>query len=124
MDAQKKLLILYDGNCALCCAKKDFLVRRDPRKQLDFADIRSADFHRLEIPVSQEALEKEIHCLLPDGRILRAMDVIRAAYVKIGIGWLAAPTGWPLLRPIFDRLYQLVARNRLKINRFFKNGKR
>ena len=119
MEDRKKLLILYDGNCALCCAKKEFLIRRDHKNKLAFADIHSDDFLKLKIPISQDALEKEIHCLMPDGQILKAMDVIRAAYIKIGIGWLAKPTGWPLLHPVFDWLYQWLARNRLKINRFF-----
>ena len=124
MKRSDKLLILYDGNCPICCAKRDFLQRRDRQNKLAFADIRSNDFPALEIPVSMEMLEKEIYSITPDGQILRAMEVIRAAYAEIGIGWLISPTGWPLLRPLFDRLYQLVARNRLRISNLIKKEKR
>ena len=29
------------------------------------------------------------------------MAVFRLAYRAVGLGWLVAPTGWPLLRPLF-----------------------
>lgn len=119
-----KMLILYDGNCPICCAKRDFLQRRDQREKLAFADIRSADFQGLEIPVSIDRLEREIHSIRPGGQILRGMEVIRAAYHEIGLGWLAKPTGWPLFRPLFDRLYTFVARNRIYISKFSNRRKR
>ncbi len=65
-------------------------------------------------------LEKQIHAILPDGTIISRMDVIRAAYREIGLGWLTVPMGWPLLRPLFDGLYGLVAKYRLSISRFFR----
>lgn len=118
------MLILYDGNCPICCAKRDFLQRRDRKSRLTFSDIRADDFKTLEIPVSILTLEKEIHSIRPDGQILKGMDVIRAAYQEIGLGWLVAPSGWPLFRPLFDGVYTFVARNRLKISRCLKKMKR
>lgn len=124
MEQRGKLLILYDGFCPICCAKKAFLERRNHKARLAFADIRSEDFQSLEIPISFEFLEEEIHCICPDGRILRGMEVIRSAYREIGLGWLAAPTGWPLLKLFFDWLYQIVARNRFRISHFSNGRKR
>lgn len=119
-----KICILYDGNCPICCAKRDFLQRRDRKGTLAFTDIRSTAFQGLEIPISIELLEREIHSIGPDGQILRGMEVIRAAYQEIGLGWLAKPTGWPLFRPLFDRLYEIVARNRTHISKFLIRRKR
>jgi predicted DCC family thiol-disulfide oxidoreductase YuxK len=124
MNRTKKIQIFYDGHCPLCLAKRDFLMRRDKESVLSFADIRSPDFQSLEIPVRIEQLEKEIHCIDSDGRILRGMEVIRAAYKAVGIGWLAAPTGWPVLRPMFDALYRWVAKNRHLLSTFSKQKKR
>ena len=64
-------------------------------------------------------LEQQIHAVLPDGTVIRRMEVIRAAYRKIGLGWLTAPTGWPLLRPLFDTLYAGVAKHRQTLSRVF-----
>jgi len=105
--------ILYDGNCPLCCRQVDFLKRRDSKERLRFSDIRSA--RNLPLPIEQ--LEKQIHAVLPDGSIVERMDVIRAAYQEVGLGWIAAPTGWPILRSCFDALYGMVATNRQAISR-------
>ena len=116
MAEEHKMLILYDGNCRICCAKRDFLKRRDRNGKLAFSDIRTADFQSLEIPVPMSALEREIHLVRADGQLLVGMEVIRAAYREIGLGWLAAPTGWPLLRPLFNRFYRFVADHRTSIS--------
>ena len=67
-----------------------------------------------------EELEKQIHAILPDGTVINRMDVIRAAYKEVGLGWISAPTGWPILRPLFDALYGVVAKYRLSISRLLK----
>lgn len=104
----------------MCCRKATFLKRRDRHGKLHFSDIRAAGFEPLATGVPIETLEKQIHALLPDGRVISQMEVIRKAYQEIGLGWLAAPTGWPVLRPCFDALYRFIAKNRLAISHFFK----
>lgn len=116
MDSMRSMLILYDGDCPICCAKRDFLMRRDRNGALEFADIRDPDFRLPADGITLDMLAAEIHALTPEHQVLRGMEVIRAAYRAIGIGWIAAPSGWPLLRPLFDRLYVYVANNRLKIS--------
>lgn len=56
----------------------------------------------------------EMHAFTGDGRVVRGMEVFRLAYRAVGWGWVWAPTGWPILRPIFDALYRVFARNRLR----------
>jgi predicted DCC family thiol-disulfide oxidoreductase YuxK len=45
--------------------------------------------------------------------------VFREAYAAVGLGWLVAPTGWPILRPLFDVGYRWFARNRVRLGRIF-----
>jgi predicted DCC family thiol-disulfide oxidoreductase YuxK len=47
--------------------------------------------------------------------VLRDVAVFRRAYQLIGLGWLYAPTSWPLLAPLADRVYQLWALWRLPL---------
>lgn len=61
----------------------------------------------------------EIHGVYPDGRLVKGATAFRAAYRAVGLGWLLAPTGWPLLKPLFDRLYALFARHRLRLGHYF-----
>ena len=112
--------ILYDGNCPLCRRKSDFLRHRDRRGKLAFVNIRSKAFNPEATGIPMETLERQIHAILPGGKVIARMDVIRAAYREIGLGWIAAPTGWPLLRPVFDWLYGKVAKYRLAISRLFQ----
>ena len=119
-----KMLIIYDGDCPICCAKRDFLERRDRRGALEFSNVRKPGFEPPVPGLNLQSLETEIHSISHDGKVLRGMDVIREAYKAIGIGWLAAPTGWPLLRPLFDWIYAKVAGNRLKISKALGISKR
>jgi predicted DCC family thiol-disulfide oxidoreductase YuxK len=120
MDPTKPIQILYDGDCPICVRKVKFLKHRDKQTRLSFINIREheSETHALKIP--SEILVKQIHAVLPDGKLISRMDVIRAAYREIGLGWLIAPTGWPLLRPLFDTLYTFVAKHRILISRYFR----
>ena len=120
MPTQAKIRILYDGNCPVCCRKVEFLRHRDHRSKLIFSNIREADLQFFETGIAMNELEKKIHAILPDGTLIQSMDVIRAAYREIGLGWLATPTGWPILRPFFDKIYEFVAKYRLGISRFLR----
>jgi len=55
------------------------------------------------------------------GRISRrsGVAIFREAYGRIGLGWLLAPTGWPLVRPRSDLGYRWFARNRIRIEGWF-----
>jgi len=58
-----------------------------------------------------------IHALAADGTVLRDVAVFRHAYTLIGLGWLYAPTRWPVLGPLADGLYRLWAAGRLRLTR-------
>ena len=104
----------------MCRRKVQFFQRHDHRGNLRFVNIRAEDFAALEFGIPMAELELQIHAVLPDGTVIRRMEVIRAAYREIGIGWLVAPTGWPLLRPLFDTLYAGVAKHRQNLSRFIR----
>jgi len=114
-----ELTLLYDGGCPLCLREVAVLRRRDQRLQpgaprLAFVDIDALDYN----PAAhggityREAMGR-IHGLRADGTVLRDVEVFREAYRLVGLGWLYAPTAWPLLRPVVDGAYGLWARWRL-----------
>ncbi|MEB3296465.1 MAG: DUF393 domain-containing protein [Cyanobacteriota bacterium] len=117
------LTILYDGGCPLCVREVDFLKRRDRlhnglNPQLAFVDIDAPGYD----PSShgdigyREAMGR-IHGLEADGRVVKDVAVFRRAYGLIGLGWLYAPTGWPGVGAVVDRLYGFWARWRLLLTR-------
>jgi len=117
------LTILYDGGCPLCLREVRFLERRDRARnadqpQLAFVDIDDPGYS----PdawggIHYRAAMGRIHALADDGAVLRDVAVFRRAYALIGLGWLYAPTRWPLLGPLADALYRLWAVERLRLTR-------
>ncbi len=108
-----ELELFYDGDCGLCSREIKLLRRLDRgRGQLAFVDITDPDFDPDAVGQSVETLMARMHGRGPDGTWVVGMEVFRRAYRAVGLGWLLAPTGWPLLRPLFDAGYRWFARNR------------
>lgn len=113
-----RLTFLYDGACAICDAEAARLRHWNRgRDTLHFVDISAAGFEPKTYGRSLEELMGRVHAIRPDGSVLIGMDAIRAAYAEVGLGWLLAPTRWPGLRAVFDRLYLWFARNRYRISK-------
>ena len=112
MKTANKLLLLYDGQCSFCQKKVRKLRSIDRHNRLVFCDLRSELPGGLPLNRPMEELEKQIHAVLPDGTVTAGMEAVRSVFRHIGLGWLIAPTGWPVLRPISDAAYRFIARNR------------
>jgi predicted DCC family thiol-disulfide oxidoreductase YuxK len=111
-----QIKVLIDGQCPLCRREADFLRRLDRgRGRLMIEDITRSDFDGRRYGVDRATLMTRIHGVLPDGTLLSGVEVFRRAYAAVGLGWLLAPTGWPVLRTIADAAYAWFARNRLRL---------
>lgn len=113
---QAELTLLYDGGCPLCLREVTFLRRRDHRGLLQFIDVDAEDYD----PdawggISYRQAMARIHAIQVDGTVLRDVAVFREAYRLIGLGWLYAPTTWPLLGSAVDAAYGIWARFRLAL---------
>lgn len=109
------LKLLYDGECPLCAREVRVLARLNRAGRLALEDIAAPDFDPARYGRTHAQLMGQMHGVLPDGRLITGMEVFRCAYAAVGLGALAAPTGWPLLRPLFDRGYAWFARHRLSL---------
>ena len=111
-----RIKVLIDGACPLCHREAQLWRRLDRgRGRIVLEDISSADFDAARYGLTREQVMDQIHGILPSGAVVRGMEVFRRAYAAVGFGWVLAPTGWPLLRPVCNRSYQWFARNRLRI---------
>jgi predicted DCC family thiol-disulfide oxidoreductase YuxK len=109
--------LLYDGQCPFCRLEARWLQRWDKAGRLAFEDISSPDFEASRYGVTREEVMGVMHGVFPDGRMVRKVEAFRQAYQAVGLGWLLAPTGWPVLRWLFDGLYELFARYRVSLGR-------
>ena len=111
------LTILFDGGCPLCVKEVNFLRRKDrDQHRLGFVDIDADDYApKMHGGISYRDAMGRIHAITANGDVLRDVEVFRRAYQLIGLGWLYAPTRWPLLRPLADGAYRLWAATRLGV---------
>ena len=108
--------ILIDGDCPLCRHEANLLRRLDRgRGRLELVDITSGDFDASRYGRTMDDVMGTIHGVKADGSLVTGMEVFRRAYQAVGWGWLWAPTGWPILKPVFDAAYRFFARHRLRL---------
>ena len=105
--------LLYDGTCSFCERETARLCRWGPEGRLLAEDIQDPSFDPGRYGLTRSEITSGLHAVLPGGQIVSRMDAVRAAYKAIGLGWLVAPTRWPVVRRLFDGAYSLFARHRI-----------
>ncbi|MCP6758910.1 MAG: DUF393 domain-containing protein [Fischerella sp. CENA71] len=112
-----EIKLLYDGQCPLCLREVNFLQKRDAGRGLvAFVDIADDDYN----PDAHGGIDFEtamgrIHAVLPDGTVIKNVEVFRRVYETLGMGWVYAATKWPIIGPIVDKLYGIWADWRLAL---------
>lgn len=105
--------ILVDGLCPLCKREARMIRRMDAGRGLvEVVDITAPAFNPASINRTMDDVIGSIHGVRPDGQVVTGLQVFRDVYARLGRGWLAAWTGWPVFRPICDFLYRRFAKIR------------
>jgi predicted DCC family thiol-disulfide oxidoreductase YuxK len=108
--------VFFDGDCPLCRREIELLRRLDRgRGRIAFTDIASPSFDVGAAGVPWQTLMDEIHGRLPDGTLVRGVEVFRRLYGAVGLGAVAWLTRLPGVRQLADAAYQAFARNRLRL---------
>ncbi|MDX2096333.1 MAG: DUF393 domain-containing protein [Leptolyngbyaceae cyanobacterium bins.59] len=112
-----KIKLLYDGACPLCLREVNFLQRRDGGRGLvAFVDIAEESYAPEEHGgVDFETAMGRIHAVLPDGTVIKNIEVFRQVYEVLGMGWVYAITKVPVIGWIADGLYGVWAEYRLPL---------
>lgn len=114
--APNAIEIFYDGKCPLCAREMNWLRRRDKLGRIRFTDIAGLEFSAAEVGVPLDELMAAIHARLPDGSIIKGVEVFRRLYAALGFAPLVALTRLPGVSHLLDRLYRWFARNRLRLS--------
>jgi predicted DCC family thiol-disulfide oxidoreductase YuxK len=111
LQSNWKIKLLYDGQCPLCLREVKFLTQKDAGRGIvafvDIADLAYVPQEHGNIGFA-EAMGR-IHAVLPDGTIIRDVEVFRRVYDALGMGWIYSATRWPAIRPVVDAIYKLWA---------------
>lgn len=112
-----KIKLLYDGECPLCVREVNFLLKRDAgRGIVKFVDIADLNYQPEENGgIDFETAMGRIHAVLPDGTVIKNVEVFRRVYEELGMGWVYAITKLPVLGAIADWLYNIWADWRLTL---------
>ncbi|CAN5468905.1 hypothetical protein BH11PSE11_BH11PSE11_04570 [soil metagenome] len=113
------LTLLYEETCPLCKLEIDNLKARDHQLRLRFVDVSAVGFDPLPYGVPLSDMLEAIHAVKADGTMIKGVEVFRLAYEAVGLGWITRPTGWFFLKPLFDRGYVHLARNRHRLSERF-----
>ena len=113
-----QLTLLFDGACPLCMREVRFLKVRDLNKRIAFVDIDAQEYAAADhAGITYREAMGRIHALRADGTVLQDVEVFREAYRLVGLGWVYAPTRWPLIGPLVNGIYRLWASQRLRLTR-------
>lgn len=109
-------VLLYDGDCAFCRKWVTRIRRRDPRASIELLPSRDRRTRPDLPPLADADLERAMHLVLPDGRVLaggaaipeivrrlRGGALLRLPFLVPGVPRL---TGW-LYRRIAERRHRL-----------------
>jgi len=111
------LTLYYESACPLCNAEMNNLMLRNTAGLLRFVDVSAPGFEDCPPGTTLDELMQLMHGLTADGRVLRGVEVFRLAYSAVGIPQVEALTSLPLIAPLSERLYAVIARNRHRLPR-------
>ncbi|SFH68358.1 thiol-disulfide oxidoreductase DCC family protein [Planctomicrobium piriforme] len=111
----KDVEVFYDGGCPLCQREIAMLKRLDRLRRIQFTDIVDSTFDPTKFGLNHDQVMAEIHGRLPDGTVIKGVEVFRRLYAAVGYRWLTSLTRLPGLSQLLNIGYSMFAKNRLKL---------
>ena len=107
-------VVIFDGVCNLCAGSVTFILRHEADPRLRFVPLQSTAGSRLMREIGLDPEDAKTFVLLAGGKaFVRSAAAVRVcAYFKWP--WKALAAARLIPRPIRDRAYDLVARNRYR----------
>ncbi len=107
-------VIVFDGKCVLCSAFARLVIRTDRQRRFRLLAAQSPTGAALYRHFGLSVDDYETNILLEEGRPwLKSEGSIRI-FERLGFPWSMLRVGRLLPLPVRDRLYRVVARNRLR----------
>jgi predicted DCC family thiol-disulfide oxidoreductase YuxK len=109
----------------MCSAEMRDLRRRDAAGRLELVDCSAPEFSdegfRAE-GKTRSAFMARLHARDAHGQWLVGADAFEAIYSAVGLERIASVWGSPRLRPLVDRAYHWIARNRQVLSRVIRRA--
>jgi predicted DCC family thiol-disulfide oxidoreductase YuxK len=112
--AEGRPIVFFDGECTICNASVDFILKRDRRQQFFFAPLQGETARALLPPLAANSDEWSMVLVDERGAFDRSDAALRVAS-RLGIPWSLASLALHLPRWLRDGAYRLIARNRYRL---------
>lgn len=109
------LTVFFDGACPICDREVALMRRLDRQRRLIFCDFSRRDYDPTLINVSPSDLGRVIHARWNNGSVIIGVDVFRAMWEAVGLGFLARLSRLSFVEPLILKAYAWFARNRLRL---------
>jgi predicted DCC family thiol-disulfide oxidoreductase YuxK len=109
------LTVFFDGAYPICDREIALMRKLDRRRRLVFCDFSRPDYDATSINISQADLGRIIHARWGNGSVITGVDVFRAMWETVGLGFLARLSRLSLVEPLVLDAYAWFARNRLRL---------
>jgi predicted DCC family thiol-disulfide oxidoreductase YuxK len=107
-------IIIFDGHCVLCSRFARFVLRHDRRGLFRLTAAQTPLGQALFRHLGLDPVNFETNVLLEQGRAHVKSDGSIRIFVHLGFPWSLAFLAWLFPRPLRDRLYDFIAKNRLR----------
>jgi len=111
--------VLWDGACDFCAWSIARLRRCDTQGRFRIVPFQSASPELLQ-RVSPNALQRGVHVITADGRVLRNGRAVLFIGEQLGYGWLTRPLSLPPMVWVVEGVYWVIARLRGKLSRWLR----
>ena len=112
--ADDRPVVVFDGDCALCSGFARFILKHDRRAALRLLPAQSVLGQSLYRHWGLDPLNFETNALLENGRAWFKSEGSIRIFVLLGFPWSMAAGLKIVPRPLLDRLYDAIARNRIR----------
>ena len=107
-------IIIFDGHCVLCSAFAQFVLRHDRHARFRLMTAQTPLGQAIYRHFDLDPVNFETNVLLEDGRAWIKFAAVVRIVSHLGFPWSLAKVFRWMPRRLFDALYDLVARNRLR----------
>ncbi len=111
---KRHAVVLFDGVCNLCNGSVNFIIDRDPDGYFRFASLQSEEAEAIMRRAGSSGTTLESIVLVEGDRVFRRSDAVLRIARKLKGPWPALALFTVVPRPIRDRVYDWIARNRYR----------
>lgn len=105
--------LIFDGACAMCMRWMGRVRSWDSQGVFEYLPLQDPSIPDRFPSLERDALEQEMHVVGPEGRIWKGAGAVERIVALLPAGrWVSWIFALPFARPIADRVYRWVAKNR------------